>query len=188
MIIKEFVPRGGHHCITNSLRQIFEYNEYPITEQMLFGLGSGLGFVYVNLANAPMISCRTKPVEFEQNIAERLGIAITVRKPKDARVAFNKLKGAISQRQPIMLYVDMPFLNYLNMQDSGHFGGHSIVVFGFDDCEGCFYVSDRDHSRWKIHSPKGEVGADYHKVSYEELERARNSSYRPFPANNNLKS
>ncbi len=184
MIIEKFIPRGGHHCITNSLSQIFAFHGYPISEQLLFGLGSGLGFVYVNLSGAPMISGRIKPVEFENNISQRLGIGIKVKKPKNSKVAFEKLKASIFNLKPVMLYVDMPFLPYLNMPDSSHFGGHSIVVFGFDDHERCFYVSDRDHSNWKIHTPKGEIGADFHKVSYEELERARNSSFRPFPANN----
>jgi len=184
MIITNFKPEGGHHCITNSLKQIFIYNDYPISEQMLFGIGSGLGFVYVNLANAPMISGRIKPFEFEKNISDRLGIKIQVKKPKDSKVAFNNLKDTISKQKPVMLYVDMHYLSYLNMEDSGHFGGHSIVVFGFDDNEKCFYLSDRDNSNWKIQSPKGEIGADYHKVSYNEMEKARNSSFRPFPANN----
>jgi len=182
MIIENFLPKGGNHCITNSLKQIFEFYEYPISEEMLFGLGSGLGFVYVNLASAPMISCRIKPIEFENNISEIIGIGIKVKKPKNAQIAFEKLKDSISNKNPVMLYVDMPFLNYLNMQDSGHFGGHSIVVFGYD--EQFFYVSDRDNSDWKIYTPKGEIGSDFHKVTYEELEKARNSNFRPFPANN----
>jgi hypothetical protein len=151
---------------------------------MLFGIGSGLGFVYVNLKRSPIISCRVKPGEFEKNISDRLGVLIKVKKTQNPTTAFKKLKQSISENKPVMLYVDMPFLNYLNMQDSGHFGGHSIVVFGFNERESCFYVSDRDNSNWKIHSPKGEIGADYHKVPFKELEHARNSSFRPFPANN----
>jgi hypothetical protein len=43
-IINNFKPTGGSHCITNSLQQIFCFNGYPITEEMLFGIGRGLGF------------------------------------------------------------------------------------------------------------------------------------------------
>ena len=184
MVIEKFTPTGGYHCITNSLKQVFEFYNYPISEQMLFGLGSGIGFVYVNLGNAPMISCRIRPIEFENNISERLSIGIKVKRPKNAQVAYTKLKESIDKGKPVMLYADMPFLNYLNMQESGHFGGHSIVVFGYDENEQCFFVSDRDNSDCKIHTPKGEIGADYHKVPYKELEQARNSNFRPFPANN----
>jgi hypothetical protein len=184
MIIEKFIPQGGHHCVTNSLKQIFNFNDYPISEQMLFGLGSGLGFVYINLANSPMIAGREKIGIFEKNISDRTGVTIQLKKPKNKHIAISKLKKSIVNNEPVMVYVDMPYLGYLNMKDNGHFGGHSIVVFGFDEEEKYFYISDRDNSNWKIHTPKGKIGADYHKVSYKELVKARNSSYRPFPANN----
>jgi hypothetical protein len=183
MIIENFKPRGGHHCITNSLKQIFEFNNYPISEPMLFGLGSCLSFVYINLANSPMISGRIKLPDSEQNIYDRIGIKIQNKSPKDYLMACNSMKDLISKGIPVMVYVDMVYLKYLNLYSGSHFGGHSIVVFGFDDNEGCFYVSDRDNNDWGIHTPKGKIAADFHKVSYGEMEKARNSSFRPFPAN-----
>lgn len=184
MIIKSFKPFGGHHCITNSLRQIFEYNKFQISEQMLFGIGSGLGFVYVNLANSPMISCRIKPLELEQNISNRLKISIKPKTPTNYEKAFKTLIEQISLQNPVMIYVDMCYLKYMNLDENNHFGGHSIVVFGYDDNEKCFYVSDRDSIDWQIQTPKGKIASDFHKVSYSEMEKARNSSHRPFPANN----
>ena len=83
MIIENFKPRWGHHCITNSLKQIFEFNNYPLSESMLFGLGSGLSFVHVNLAKAPIISERIKPLELEKNISDRIGIKIQAKTPKN---------------------------------------------------------------------------------------------------------
>ncbi len=50
-----FVPSGGAHCITNSLKQIFQFNGYTISEQTIFGTGEGISFVYVNLSYAPMM-------------------------------------------------------------------------------------------------------------------------------------
>jgi hypothetical protein len=184
MIIENFIPRGGHHCITNSLKQIFEFNNYPLSESMLFGLGSGLGFVYVNLANAPMISGRIKPLELERNISDRIGIKIQPKASKNYAEAIKSMKALLSNGIPVMAYVDMVYLNYLNLYPGSHFGGHSIVVFGYDDEECCFYVSDRDSEDWSIHTPKGRISENYHKVSYDEMEKARNSSFRPFPAKN----
>lgn len=184
MIIENFRPRGGHHCITNSLKQIFEFNNYPISEPMLFGLGSCLSFVYINLANSPMISGRLKLPDSEQNIYDRIGVKMQTKSPKDYPTAFDSMKDLILKGMPVMVYVDMVYLKYLNLYAGSHFGGHSIIVFGFDDNEGCFYVSDRDNNDWSIHTPKGRIAADFHKVSYIEMEKARNSAFRPFPANN----
>ena len=35
-----------HHCVTGSLRHIYEFYDYPISEEMLLGLGAGVGFIY----------------------------------------------------------------------------------------------------------------------------------------------
>ena len=35
------IPQGGKHCITNSLKQIFSYYGYLLSEEMMFGLASG---------------------------------------------------------------------------------------------------------------------------------------------------
>lgn len=175
---------GGSHCITNSLKQIFYFNNYPITEEMLFGIGCGLSFVYINLKDSPLISGRIKPLEFEENIATALNISIKCRQSKNPGLATKKLQDQIKNNIPVMIYVDMAYLKYLNLNGDNHFGGHSVIVFGFDDEEKCFYISDRDNNDNKIHTPKGKIGNDFHLATYQELEIARNSNFRPFPANN----
>ena len=106
-IISNFKPIGGSHCITNSLKQIFYFNNYPITEEMLFGIGYGLSFVYINLKDAPMISGRIKPLEFEENIASALNISIKCRQSKNPELATKKLRDQIKSNIPIMIYADI---------------------------------------------------------------------------------
>lgn len=65
--VENFVPQGGKHCITNSLKQIFTYYGYPMSEELMFGLASGLSFLYLNQAASPMINGRTKVFEFEKS-------------------------------------------------------------------------------------------------------------------------
>jgi hypothetical protein len=36
----------GYHCQTNSLAKIFHFNKHPLSEDMLLGLGAGMGFIY----------------------------------------------------------------------------------------------------------------------------------------------
>jgi len=184
MIIKDFVPSGGKHCITSSLKQIFHYYNYPISEEMLFGIGSGIGFAYINLANSPMISGRIKPLELEEKIAKRLNIGIRYKTSKKYEITFEKTKKLIDGNKPVMVYVDMPYLQYLNLPTNSHFGGHSIVIFGYDESKKLFYVSDRDNSDNPIRTPKGKISENYHLVSFDEMKNARSSNFRPFPANN----
>jgi hypothetical protein len=183
-IIRNFIPQGGKHCITNSLKQIFEFYGCPLSEEMLFGIGEGLDFTYINLASAPMVSGRVKIMEFEEVLSKRLGISIRVKQSKDYDAAFNKAKQMIDSDNPVLVYVDMPYMDYLGMDENSHFGGHSVVLFGYDDEKACFYVSERDNSEYPIRTPKGFINKDYHLVAYEQMQKARSSNYRPFPANN----
>ena len=183
-IIKNFTPRGGKHCITNSLKQVFEFYGYPLSEEMLFGIGEGLDFTYINLADAPMVSGRVKVGEFEDTLSKRLGVSIRVRQGKDYSKVFNKAKEMIDADNPVLVYVDMPYMDYLGMNKNSHFGGHSVVLFGYDDEKESFYVSERDNSDYPIRTPKGKICDDYHLVSYAQMQKARGSNHRPFPANN----
>lgn len=183
-IIENFIPLGGKHCITNALKQIFNYNEHYVSEEMIFGIASGLAFTYINLASSPIVSGRTKPFEFENKLAERLGIIIRCKQPKNYNIAFSQAKKMIDNDCPVLIYADMPFMKYLGLDENSHFGGHAVVLFGYDDEAQMFYVSDRDNYNYHIRTPKGEIAKDYHLVSYDELAKARNSNFRPFPANN----
>lgn len=183
-IINNFIPLGGAHCITNSLKQIFTYYGYPISEAMMFGLASGLSFLYINQSVSPMVNGRIKVFEFEEKLAKRLNIKINCKSSKNYNVVFDKAIEMIDQNEPILIYVDMPYLNYLNMNENSHFGGHAVVLFGYDDFSKMFYVSDRDNHDYSIRTPSGKISDDYHLVSYAEIEKARLSNFRPFPASN----
>jgi len=48
-IITGFTPIQSHHCVTGSMRNIYEFYGYPIIEEVLFGLGCGIGFGYLEI-------------------------------------------------------------------------------------------------------------------------------------------
>jgi len=183
-IIDKFNPQGGNHCITNALKQVFCYYEHPLSEEMIFGVASGLAFTYINLANSPMVSGRTKPFEFERKLAERLNITIKCKQSKSYETVLKQAKTMINRDQPVLVYADMPFMKYLNLDETSHFGGHAVVLYGYDDDKQAFYVSDRDNHDYPVRTPNGEIAKDYHLVSYGEMEQARSSTYKPFPARN----
>ncbi|MBA9086892.1 hypothetical protein FHR92_003372 [Fontibacillus solani] len=137
-IVKDFTPSGGKHCITNALKQVFHYYGYPLSEEMIFGLASGLSFTYINLANSPMVSGRSKLFEFERKLANRLNITIKCKQPKNYNIAFDQTKKMLNRNCPILVYADMPFLKYLGLDENSHFGGHAVILFGYDDETGIF--------------------------------------------------
>lgn len=44
-----FVTNPAHHCVTGSLKRVYDYHGYPVSEDLLLGLGRGLGFVYFHV-------------------------------------------------------------------------------------------------------------------------------------------
>jgi len=75
-----FRSLAAHHCSTGSLRQIYEFNDYPISEELLLGLGSGLGFIYWHMKGSePFYGGRanvgrSNEEELEKTAGRRTGV------------------------------------------------------------------------------------------------------------------
>lgn len=69
----------GYHCQTNSLAKIF-HNNHPLTEDMLWGLGAGVEFIYWKMKlgsdDYVFIGGRGNNKEFFNDIGKRTGVAI----------------------------------------------------------------------------------------------------------------
>lgn len=185
-ILKKLKPQAGYHSGTNSIRKIFRYYGHDIEEEMIFGLASALSFVYTDYREnqLPHFYGRVLPGEFEKNLSDALNINIKVRKSASKKRAFDTLIKLLNNDVPVMIYVDVAYLPYLKIPDFYHFGGHSVVVFGYDEEQQIVYVSDRDVKGFKITSSHLEEPADYHILSYDNLILARVSKEKHQPPQN----
>jgi hypothetical protein len=172
--------------VSNSIKQVFHFNGYSLSEEMIFGLASGLNFYYSEFKNIPypLIGGRAKIGDFEENLACNLGISIDIHTTSSTMKAYKEMKRLIKENMPVIIYVDMNALSYLGMPQDVHFGGHTVVIFGIDEEGGIAYVSDRDSDKKKITLNTDEKSSDYHQVALAELSRARGSTYRPYPPKN----
>lgn len=168
-----FQPLTTHHCITGSIRHIYEYHTYPISEDALLGLGAGLGFIYWHMKGIPpFLGGRAnfeRPGEkgLEKAIGENTGVHVESFYTSSRRKAEQSMLDMLAAGEPVMVYVDMGFLPYFNLPEGYHFGGHAIVVAGYDADTGTVVVADRDGM--------------LHTVSLDTLAQARGSTYKPFP-------
>jgi hypothetical protein len=185
-IVRDFRMLTGKHCNSTSVRHLFVYGGFDLSEEMLFGLGSCMTFAYMDWKSMPVpfTGGRIRIGQFEENLAARLGIAVVASETTSAKKAFSSLRSSITNDEPVMIYVDMAFLEYTNFPPGAHFGGHSVVAFGFDDEAGAVYVSDRDGDGRPTGSDPRERPADYHLVPFASLEAARGSKFNPFPPGN----
>ena len=161
------------HCVTGSVRHIYESHGYPISEDMLLGLGSGLGFMYFHIKGTdPFYGGRAnleKPkVEgLEKTIGRRTGVAVESHVTTSAKKAQAALRELLANSEPVLVYVDMGFLPYFDFGEEYHFGGHTVVVAGHDPATDEVLIVDRDPAA--------------HRVSWDVLEQARSSTFQPFP-------
>jgi uncharacterized protein DUF4872/butirosin biosynthesis protein H-like len=168
-----FATYPTHHCVTGSLKHIYDYHGFPVSEELLLGLGRGLGFVYFHIKGTdPFYGGRAnvaRPGEegLEKTAGRRTGVAVESHATSSARTAQATLRELLEADVPVLVYLDMAFLPYLDLPAGYHFGGHVVVVAGYDPGMGQVLVADRDQ--------------DLHPVGWDALEQARGSQYKPFP-------
>lgn len=171
MVLPGFQSVATHHCMTGSMRHVYLFNQHDISEDMLLGLGNGVGFVYWHSKGTPPFfggrhTDRTRPVEIL--LGERTGVVIKDHTSASASKAEATLLKMLDAGQPVMLQVDMGFLPYFDFGGSDyHFGGHFVVACGYDPDAHTVLIADRD--------------LELHPVPLAALEQARGSTFQPFP-------
>lgn len=170
--IAGFKPFKMLHCVTGSMRHLYEFHGYPISEELLLGLGAGVGFVYWHIKGTPPVYGGRANFSGEEGMeklaGKRTGVAIERLHTRSTKKAERTLLDSLGAGEPVMVQVDMGFLPYLGLPADYHFGGHVIVVAGYD--AGQVLVVDRDGL--------------FHPVSLHDLELARSSTFKPFSPGN----
>ncbi len=169
--VKGFIHRPGVHCDSSALRDVFECHGFRFSEAMIFGLGSGLGFIYWKSKQMPYPFAGGRIGDLDENLCSNLGVTMKVHKTTSRKRAYQALKELISQDVPVLIHVDMPYLKYLGLPEEAHFGAHSVVVAGIDEERGITFIADT-------------AFRDLQTATLKELEEARASKAKPFPAEN----
>lgn len=166
-----------HHCVTGSLRHIYAFYDYPISEEMLLGLGAGVGFIYWHMKGTlPFIGGRAnvgRPGEegLEAAVGRCTGVEIQAHRTESNTKAEKSLVELLQSNVPVLLILDMGFLPYFDFGgEEYHFGYHAVVACGYTEETQQVLLADRDK--------------ELHPVSLVELAKARGSKYKPFPPHN----
>ncbi|MBN1428385.1 MAG: BtrH N-terminal domain-containing protein [Anaerolineae bacterium] len=161
-----------HHCVTGSMRHIYAFNGCDVSEDLLLGLGEGVGFMYWQAkGQPPFLGGRTSPKPSMEAVAgERTGVQIESHTTASAPKARQAMLNLLEAGQPAMIQVDMGFLPYFDFGgEEYHFGGHVVVACGYDPDAGQVLIAERDN---------------LYPVSLPDLEKARGSTFKPFPPKN----
>lgn len=125
--------RGMVHCETTALDVLLRHEGIELSEPMLFGLGSGLSFVYWDARNMdfPFLGGRVRPFELTRNLAAALGLELTVEETSSPRRAWANVTAAVDAGRPVGLQLDSYHLPYF--ASKVHFGGHVVALYGYDE-------------------------------------------------------
>jgi Domain of unknown function (DUF4872)/Butirosin biosynthesis protein H, N-terminal len=142
-IIADYPHRAGRHCGTTSVTGMLQFHGHEMSEPMCLGLAAGLDFVYVHSPNLnPSHFWGGRHAFLEAECFERLGVACAVRQTDDNAEAWGWVKERIDAGRPAMLQADIRWLEYYRTKT--HFGGHKIVVVGYDDEAGTALIGDSE--------------------------------------------
>jgi hypothetical protein len=167
----------GKNCQTSAMVRSMHHLGHEISEPMIVGISSGLGFIYWFMKTMPYpvvggmnrSDCREFPGILGK-AAKRLGGDFESIQTKSVKKAHLFLKDTLRSNQPGLVCVDMAYLDHLLTGEDDHFGEHNFLVYGIDEAKNEAYISDRFHGT--------------HTMPLTQLQKARASEYPPFPAMN----
>jgi len=168
-VIEDFNLFGGLHCETSAVGKVLAHSGLPLSEEMLLGVGCGIGFIYwyMKRMKAPLVGGRGgKSEDLMDNIASSIDGTIARITTGSQRKAHALLMERLGEGLPTVVFADIAFLPYMSSPEAGHFGGHTVVVYGIDEDQDLVYISDR--------------GKKPVNVTVEDLKRARGSKHPPF--------
>ena len=131
------------HCENGVASNLLKHNGLNVSEPMVFGIGSGLFFVYlpfIKVNFAPAISYRPMPGIIFNRVAKRLGLEIKREKYSSEANAVKALDENLKNNIPTGLQVGVFNLTYFPDEYRFHFNAHNLVVYGKTETD--YLISD----------------------------------------------
>jgi hypothetical protein len=165
----------GSHCESLGVRNILSYYGLSLSEDMCFGLGGGIGFLYIRYASLPSAFFNGRCEDLIETCATHLGCKYSLNRTFDIERAWEAVKEEINNDNPVMLTVDMTYFPYLmdvlNIENEYPFGGHKLILIGYDEEKNKAYIADY---LWR----------DIKEIPLTDLARARDADLLPFAPEN----
>ena len=122
-----FPPFVGSHCSSSSIARVLRYDGRPLSEALVFGLGSGMGFYYgYDPAGSPTHRFNGRAADLEGNFYRHVGQPIRWFAGWQPEQAWQ----ALANGRPVLAQGDIFYLPYYD--PPVHFTGHGVVLSGVD--------------------------------------------------------
>jgi hypothetical protein len=175
-LVRGYRHHRGVHCASAAMRNVYTHHTgQPLTEAMCFGVGAGLGFTYVRDPGSGLFLVGGRGSYLESHFCNVLGIRLKVYHSQDPDLAWAHVCRLVDQGRLVMMDVDMFHLPYmvqfLELNQRFHFGGHKVLLTGYDAERQLAFLGDY---AWSDPQP----------VSAADLKRARSSDECTYPPRN----
>lgn len=170
--ISDYPHQLAGHCGSGALRDLMQwaglsYDDTPLAEGTIFGLGGELGFSYLRqTAMSPPIYLVGRGADLTGQFAHRMGLTVTQHATDDPDEGWAWVRNELDHGYPVLCWADIAELPYLRVRLS--MSRHDIVIIGYDNHTATATVVDNDR-------------ADPQHVPYDALARARCSTGFPAP-------
>jgi hypothetical protein len=130
----EFQHIQAAHCengVTTNLLGAAGVNN--LTEPLVFGIGSGLFFIYIPLMKVnkgPAFAYRTMPGLIFKRTCKALDIPVVRKKFSSRQEAQAFLEKSISEGRAVGCQVGVYYLSYFPKEYRFHFNAHNLIVYG----------------------------------------------------------
>jgi hypothetical protein len=170
VVVPGYPHRTGEHCASTALRNVLAFHGTELSEGMIFGLASGVGFFYLRIPGAsPSRMFHGRTISLEADFGRNTGFPLDDRIVADDDAAWRILRAHLDRGAPVMVATDTFHLPYHHT--TSHFPGHRCVVVGYDDASETVLIADRKFE-------------EYQRCSFADLRRARNAPDYPMSSQN----
>ncbi|MFD1848663.1 BtrH N-terminal domain-containing protein [Oceanobacillus bengalensis] len=139
-LLEGYRSQKGVHCSSTSLTEIVDYYGLQLNESLVFGISSGLDFIYAKYPYfdfSRILSGRT-PV-LESNFFKLVDNSNLWRGGEI--IEWDTIRSYIDKGIPLLFLTDIYHLPFYNTKRS-NFTGHTLTVVGYNRNDKIIYVSD----------------------------------------------
>jgi Domain of unknown function (DUF4872)/Butirosin biosynthesis protein H, N-terminal len=123
------------HCETGVTAALFRHAGLPVSEPMVFGIGSGLFFAHippVKIMGYPLTTFRCYPGRIFRAACRRLGVAFRHERFRDPKDGARTLDALLERNVPVGVQTNIHWLPYFPPEFRSQFNGHNLIVLSRD--------------------------------------------------------
>jgi hypothetical protein len=138
-----FQHQQSAHCESGVVAGLLRGQGFPLSEAMVFGLGSALAFAYlgiIKINEMPLISYRMPPKFILRRVRKLLRLPLRVEKFSSPEAGERRLDELFARGSLVGAQSSVFFLPYIPVNMRFHFNAHNLLVYGREGDE--YLISD----------------------------------------------